>query len=124
VNSAMSLPKATEEEKLRRKAAVQNALADAAEVPLKGMQLAARALGTLAGLAPRCNKHLVSDLSGAVHFLQAALTGCGENVSVNASALHDATRREGLVKEHARIVTEGQTLRESILKDIQKPAAK
>jgi glutamate formiminotransferase/formiminotetrahydrofolate cyclodeaminase len=124
VNSAMSLPKGTEEEKLRRKAAVQNALSDAAEVPLKGMQLAARALGTLTGLAPRCNKHLASDLAGAVHFLEAALTGCGENVTVNASALHDTARRERLGKEHARIVAEGQALRASILKVIQKPAPK
>jgi formiminotetrahydrofolate cyclodeaminase len=124
VNSAMSLPKGTEEEKLRRKAAVQNALSDAAEVPLKGMELAARALGTLVGLATRCNKHLVSDLAGAVHFLEAALTGCGENVTVNASALHDTARRERLGSEHARIVAEGQTFRTSILKGIQKPAAK
>ena len=124
VNSAMSLPKATEEEKSRRKGAVQNALSEAAEVPLKGMMLAARALGTLSGLGARCNKHLVSDLAGAVTFLEAAMSGCGENVKINAAALHDAARRERLEKEHARIAAEGQALRARILKDLRKPAAK
>jgi formiminotetrahydrofolate cyclodeaminase len=124
VNSAMSLPKATDEEKARRKAAVQNALSDAAEVPLKGMELAARALGALAELGPRCNKHLVSDLAGAVHFLEAALAGCGENVRINAASIHDAVRRERLEKEHARLVAEGQSLRGRALKSVQKPSAK
>ena len=124
VNSAMSLPKGTEEEKARRKAAVQNALFEAAEVPLNGMMLAARALGTLAELGPRCNKHLVSDLAGAVHFLEAALAGCGENVRINAASIHDAARRERLEKEHARLVAEGQSLRARALTAARKPVAK
>ncbi len=125
VNSAMSLPKSTDEEKARRKGAVQNALTEAAEVPLKGMILAARGLKVLSELADRCNKHLVSDLAGAVYFLDAALTGCGENVKINAAALHDKVRRETLEKEHARLTGEGQSLRARILKDVaRKYAAK
>jgi len=124
VNFALSLPKGTEEEKGRRKAAVQNALTEAAEVPLKGMLLAARGLSTLAELGERCNKHLVSDLAGAVHFLEAALTGCGENVRINAASLHDKERRERLEKEHARLVAEGHSLRERILKTVRKQTAK
>jgi len=125
VNSAMSLPKATDEEKARRKGAVQNALSEAAEVPLKGMGLATRGLKILSELGDRCNKHLVSDMAGAVYFLDAALTGCGENVKINAAALHDKARREALEKEHARLTGEGQSLRARVLKDVaRKYAAK
>jgi formiminotetrahydrofolate cyclodeaminase len=111
VNSAMALPKSTEEEKKRRKEALQNALGEAAEVPLRGMELASRGLRALASLAPRCNKHLVSDLYGAATFLEGALLGCGENVKINAAALTDKARRSRLEEEHARRVAEGEELR-------------
>ena len=124
VNSATSLPKATDEEKARRKAAVQNALAEAAGVPLKGMELATRALMTLVELGPRCNKHLLSDLVGAIHFLEAALTGCGENVKINAASIHDAARRERLETEHSRLVAEGKSLSDRALKVARKPSSK
>jgi formiminotetrahydrofolate cyclodeaminase len=125
VNSAMALPKGTEEEKGRRKAAVQNALSEAAEAPLQGMILAARGLNVLGEIGPRCNKHLLSDLKSAVHFLQAALEGCGENVRINAASILDKMRRQTLEKEHARLVAEGQSARSRILKDLErKPAEK
>ncbi len=120
VNSAMALPKGSDEEKKRRKEALQNALSEAADVPLKGMALAVRGLGALADLAPRCNRHLVSDLAGAVRFLEAALAGCGENVRVNAAGLADKGRREGLEKEHARLVAGGADLRERALGEAEK----
>jgi formiminotetrahydrofolate cyclodeaminase len=124
VGFAMSLPKSTEEEKSRRKAAVQNALTEAAEVPLKGMVLASRGLSVLAELGDRCNKHLASDLAGAVYFLEAALTGCGENVKVNAASIHDQARRERLEKEHARLTAESQELRVRILKSVRRHSSK
>lgn len=119
VNAAMTLPKRTEEEKKRRKEALQNALAEAAEVPLKGMMLALRGLEALRGLAPQCNKHLVSDLAGAVRFLEAALSGCGENVKVNAASLVDAVRRERLLQEQGRLAREGEGLRDRMMRDVQ-----
>jgi len=112
VNSAMALPKSTEEEKKRRKEALQIALSEAAEVPLKGMTLAASGLRSLAGLAPACNRHLVSDLVGAATFLEAALQGCGENVKVNAASLVDKAKRERLESEHARLSSEAGALRQ------------
>lgn len=115
VNSAMSLPKGSEEEKNRRKAAVQNALSEAAEAPLQGMKLAVRGLQVLADLAPRCNKHLRSDLLSSAHFLEAALEGCGENVRVNAASILDKARRQALEKEYDRLVAEGRAIRGRVL---------
>jgi formiminotetrahydrofolate cyclodeaminase len=114
VNSAMSLPKDSDDTKRRRKEALQIALGEASEVPLKGMMLAVRGLKALSDLAPICNKNLVSDLAGATAFLKSALTGCGENVKINAASLVDKIRRSRLEKEHERLTTEGQALTEKI----------
>ena len=114
VNSAMALPKDSDDTKRRRKEALQIALGEASEVPLKGMMLAVRGLKALADLAPVCNKNLVSDLHGATTFLHSALSGCGENVRINAVALTDKVRRARLEKEHDRLDSEGKALREKI----------
>ena len=114
VNSAMSLPKDSDDTKRRRKEALQIALGEASEVPLKGMLLAVRGLKALADLAPICNKNLVSDLAGAATFLHSALLGCGENVKINAMSLTDKIRRSRLEKEHERLVAEGRSLAEKI----------
>jgi formiminotetrahydrofolate cyclodeaminase len=114
VNSAMALPKDSDDTKRRRKEALQIALGEASEVPLKGMMLAVRGLKALADLAPTCNKNLVSDLAGAATFLESALSGCGENVRINAVALTDKVRRARLEKEHDRLDAEGKALREKI----------
>ena len=119
VTSAMSLPKDSEETKRRRKTALQAAFADAAEVPLKGMGLAAKGLEVLAALAGRCNKHLVSDLASACGFLWAALEGCAENVRVNAASLHDADKRLRLESERARLLASGAERRNGILKAVE-----
>lgn len=122
VNAALALPRGTDEEKKRRKEALQNALGEASEVPLQGMLLAARGLRALEELAPRCNKHLLSDLKGAAEFLEGALLGCGENVLINAGSIADPSRRERLEKEHARLAAEAADLRRRILRAIRKAA--
>jgi formiminotetrahydrofolate cyclodeaminase len=118
VNSALALPKDSEEARRRRKEALQNALGEASEVPLKGMMLALRALTALADFAPRCNKNLVSDLSGAAGFLGSALLGCGENVRINAGSL-DKECRERLQKEQARLESKATMARQRILKEVE-----
>jgi formiminotetrahydrofolate cyclodeaminase len=119
VNSAMALPKDSDDTKRRRKEALQIALGEASEIPLKGMLLAVRGLKSLAELALKCNKHLTSDLSSSATFLESALSGCGENVRVNAVALTDKVRRGRLEKELARLLEEGKSLREQVRKGVE-----
>ncbi len=119
VNSAMSLPKDSDDTKRRRKEALQIALGEASEIPLKGMLLAVRGLKALADLTPKCNKHLTSDLSASATFLESALSGCGENVRVNANSLTDKVRRARLEKERTRLTEEGKLLREEVRKGVE-----
>ncbi len=120
VDAARALPKATDDEKSRRREVLQNALAEAAAVPLEGMRLAVRALEALGTLAPHCNRHLASDLAGAALFLSAAAAGCGENVRVNAMALRDKGRRETLEAERARLSAAAAERRGGILEAVEK----
>jgi formiminotetrahydrofolate cyclodeaminase len=120
VSSAMALPKGSDEDKKRRREALQNALSEAADVPLKGMMLGVRALDALRGLAPRCNKHLISDLASAVYFLDAAVLGCGENVRINAVSITDKPRRERLEKDRSRLLAEAADHRGAILREVEK----
>jgi formiminotetrahydrofolate cyclodeaminase len=124
VASAMSLPKDSDDTRRRRKAALQTALAEAAEVPLKGMGLAVRGLAELAKLGPACNRHLKSDLSAAAAFLAAALEGCSENVKVNAASLADKERAGKLEADCARLLGEGARSREAVRKAVEAPPAK
>jgi len=119
VNSAMSLPKDSDDTKRRRKEALQIALGEASEIPLKGMLLAVRGLKALADLTPKCNKHLTSDLSASATFLESALSGCGENVRVNGNSLTDKVRRARLEKERTRLTEEGKQLRELVRKGVE-----
>src|SRR6185436_21140225 len=119
VNSAMSLPKDSDDTKRRRKEALQIALGEASEVPLKGMMLAVRGLKALADLAPICNKNLVSDLAGATTFLESALSGCGENVKINAVALTDKVRRARLEKEYDRLAEDGKSFGAKIRQTVE-----
>ena len=119
VNSAMALPKDSDDTKRRRKEALQIALGEASEVPLKGMLIAVRGLKVLADLAPKCNKNLTSDLEGAATFLESALAGCGENVKINALALTDKVRRARLEKERSSLLDDAKELRERIHKGVE-----
>lgn len=116
VASAMSLPKDSDDTKRRRKAALQTALAEAAEVPLKAMGLAARGLSVLAELGRSCNKHLGSDLAAASGFLWACLEGSSENVKVNAASLADKERGERLQADCARLLADGAGARDAVRK--------
>ena len=124
VNKALALPKGTDEEKQRRKAVLQTALSEAADVPLKGMGMAIRGLEVLAELAPRCNKNLTSDLSGAARFLEAALAGCAENVAVNASGLLDKIRRAGLERDQARLEEQARALMTRVAEGVESAHAR
>lgn len=116
VSSAMALPKATDEEKNRRKEALQNALGEAAEVPLKGMEQVVRGLAVLGELAPKCGRHMTSDFATAGHLLWAALLGFKEFVLVNARSLTDKGRSGKLQGEADRLEAEGKRAQKMLLR--------
>ena len=89
VVAAMALPKANPGEAAARTAAVQAALADAAQAPLEAAELA-KLVAILASRALELdNAHLVSDLGCAAEFAAAALAALASNVRANHKYMKD-----------------------------------
>lgn len=90
VVAAYRLPRATDEERAGRKAAVQRAMRRATDVPLEVMRACASALAEAERVAAHGNASAASDVLVGTELLMAALAGARENVSINLPGLGDA----------------------------------
>ena len=90
VVAAFKLPKAADDEKSARRAAIQDATKLATEVPLETMRLCHRALQDVT-VVERCgNLNAMSDAGVARALLTAGLRGARLNVEINLPGLSDA----------------------------------
>ena len=91
VVGAYRLPKATDEEKAARTAAIQAALKAATEAPLEVMRLCREALTLAPVVGSLGNANASSDVKVAGGLLRAALDGARENVDINLGSVKDAS---------------------------------
>jgi glutamate formiminotransferase / formiminotetrahydrofolate cyclodeaminase len=103
---AYRLPKKSEEEKRERSQEIQEGLKEAAEVPMRTAQKAAKTLSIAKGLAEFGNENALSDVQTAVHLAHASALGALSNVAINLATIKDesykkemSTRLESLQKE-------------------------
>ncbi|WP_213450146.1 cyclodeaminase/cyclohydrolase family protein [Rhizomonospora bruguierae] len=96
VAEAYRLPKGTERERADRSAAIQAALADAADVPLRTAAVAADVIATAARVLPGANVNVLSDVAVAAATARAALDAASVNVTVNVAAMTDTDRGAAL----------------------------
>jgi formiminotetrahydrofolate cyclodeaminase len=89
VGAAYALPKATDEEKSARTAAIQEALRAAAQVPLAVCDGCLAVMGTLEDLRVKGNPNLLSDVAVAADLCCAAMRCACLNVDVNLACLRD-----------------------------------
>ncbi|HVO53368.1 MAG TPA: cyclodeaminase/cyclohydrolase family protein [Solirubrobacterales bacterium] len=94
VGDAYSMPKATESERVARDAAIQTALACAAQPPRRVGELAIELIGLAGPLIESGNPNVISDVAVAASLAGAALESAIVNVEVNGGALSD---------EHAKL---------------------
>lgn len=92
--AAAALPK----EDPKRTAAMQAALAHAAEIPLRTATAAAEAYKLVKEAAPLSGAAVSSDINCALHLLKAAALCAAENVRINLGSLKDAELAKGLEK--------------------------
>jgi formiminotetrahydrofolate cyclodeaminase len=83
VVAARKLPKATDEEKAARRAALDEAMVAAADAPLHVARLAAATLELAARIAPIGNPNAASDAGVAAQLASAAVRGAVLNVRIN-----------------------------------------
>ncbi|MBS1760521.1 MAG: glutamate formimidoyltransferase [Bacteroidetes bacterium] len=89
IMQAMSLPKATEEDKKIRSAALQAATKNAIEVPYKVMQLALESMEVIQKMAEIGNPNSISDAGVGALCARSAVIGAFMNVKINASGFAD-----------------------------------
>lgn len=89
VSRAFSMPKATDEEKAARSAAIQKGLMGCTETPFEMMNLAAETIALTESLLGRFNESAASDLGVAALSLRAAVQGAWLNVLINIGSLKD-----------------------------------
>jgi formiminotetrahydrofolate cyclodeaminase len=102
VVAAYKRPKSSADEQAARKAAVQEALRAATDVPLGVVRLSAEALQQAVAVATHGHRAAASDVGVAVALLRAGARGARLNVEINAGSLTDAAYAGTVSAETAR----------------------
>jgi methenyltetrahydrofolate cyclohydrolase len=96
VIAAYKLPRATDAEKAERTRSIQDALAAAAQVPLRTAEVAAEVIRLAGRIVEGANPNVLSDVAVAAAIARAALESAALNVDVNLAAMTDAEHKRAL----------------------------
>ncbi len=116
VMATYKLPKTTDEEKERRKAAVQEALKGATEVPCRTAEACLQVLHKARVMAEHGTPTAISDVGTAAYLAEAALHSALLNVDINLKYLKDEAFRSEHARKRETLAQEAPRLREEILK--------
>ena len=123
LSKAYGLPNETEEEKAEKQRVMENALREAASVPLEIMEKCCEALEALREFAAKGSVIAVSDAGTGAALCKAALKGAALNVFVNTKLMKDRDHAS-LVNARAREMLEkypqmADEIYESVLKRME-----
>ena len=116
VMAAYKLPKATDEEKEKRKAAIQEALKGATEVPYRTAEACLRVLERARAMAEHGTPTAISDVGTAAYLAEAALHSALLNVDINLKYLKDEAFRGEYAQKREALAQQAPKLREETLK--------
>ncbi len=119
VEKALKLPRGSEDESRRRRAALQEALLHAARIPLTTAEHALQVLQLAEEIAPLCGKQLTSDVSCAVRLAYACVRGALDNVDANALSIRDDAFRQQLKERRCRLEQEAESQTTTLLADLE-----
>ena len=97
IMQAFKLPKETDEEKITRSQAIQDATLYAAQVPLQTATDAVRVMELALKVASLGNTNAITDGASGAAMARAALTAAGYNVRINITSLKDEAKAAKLV---------------------------
>ena len=89
ISNAYGMPKATDEEKAARSAAIQAGLVKSTETPMEMMELSAETIALTDSLLGKFNTASASDLGVGALTLRTAVQGAWLNVLINIGSLKD-----------------------------------
>lgn len=116
IMDAFGLPKGTEEEKVARKRAIQEATRYATEIPFRVMEKALQSMEVIKAMAETGNPNSVSDAGVGALCARTAVMGAYLNVKINAAGLEDKVFAAEIIVKGAAIENSAIELESSILK--------
>lgn len=99
VMAAYRLPKLNDEEKARRKHAVQRSLRAATQVPLDTLRAMTDAIDHAPSVARFGNRAALSDIRVALELFEASSAGAAANVEINLTGLEDEAFRKSVAAD-------------------------
>ena len=113
-----SMPKGTEEEKAARAKAIEEATLNAANVPLRTMEAALKALPLALEMASKGNPASASDAGVAALAAVAGIRGARLNVRINAASLSDKSSALPLLQRADEIEAQAAELEKQVLTEV------
>jgi formiminotetrahydrofolate cyclodeaminase len=120
VMEAFKLPKETEEDKIKRSQAIEDATIYATEVPIKVIETSFDTAKHLVRLSEIGNQNSLSDAGVALILIKSCAEGAMLNVMINTKSLNDRERAMNLVLSAAQKLTELENQIDEALKSIKK----
>ena len=118
VSAAFGMPKATDEEKAARSAAIQKGLEGCTRTPFEIMELAAETLELTAELLGKTNDSAASDLGVSALSMRAAIQGAWLNVLINIGSLKNKELAEDYRKKGEALLAKALPLADQIYQNV------
>lgn len=118
VSAAFGMPKATDEEKVARSAAIQKGLEGCTRTPFEMMELAAETLELTAELLGKTNDSAASDLGVSALSMRAAIQGAWLNVLINIGSLKNKELAEDYRKKGEALLAKALPLADQIYQNV------
>lgn len=115
IMEAYALPKKSEEEKMLRNAAIEDATKIAIMVPFKVMETAYSGFGLIKEMAERGNPNSITDAGVGAIALRSCIRGAFLNVKINSLGLEDKNFARGVLAAGGEIEAKAITSEEEIL---------
>jgi formiminotetrahydrofolate cyclodeaminase len=119
VMGAYGLPRGTDEEKAKRTAAIQAALKDATQAPLRVVKACFEVIRLSATVAEKGNLNVISDAGVAVLAANAGLRSAALNVFINAKAIKDRDFAEKQIAEVNALLAQAAETTESVYRTVR-----
>lgn len=120
VSAAFGMPKATDEEKAARSAAIQKGLEGCTKTPFEMMELAVETLELTASILGKSNDSAASDLGVSALSLRAAIQGAWLNVLINIGSLKNKDLAEDYRKKGEALLAKALPLADQIYDTVVK----
>lgn len=116
VMNAFKLPKATEEDKKKRSAAIQEGYKQALETPLRCAEKCLKVLQLQDVFADYGNVNAITDVGVGTLLAYSGLEGALFNVTINLKSIKDQKYKKEIESKVNAIITSGKELKEELLK--------